>query len=72
MHPDMAYRIATLRVEEDTRNLRQRAARRPGLPFWRRRRRDTPAVTVNPPVELVPLPPPRQGREPAGPDRRVA
>jgi len=73
MHPDIAYRIATLRVEEEARNLHHRAPRRAGRSFWRRRRRgDTPPVVASPPLELVPLPPPRPGREPAGPDRRVA
>ena len=70
MHPEIAYRLAVLRIEEDARRLRvprpARAARHP----FRRRRYGTPAVTPIPPVELVPLRPPRPGREPT--DRRAA
>jgi hypothetical protein len=70
MHPELTYRIALLRIEEDARRRRTprlaRATRRGG----RRRRHGTTAVPSPPRVELVPLRPPRPGHEPT--DRRAA
>jgi|HigsolmetaAR201D_1030396.scaffolds.fasta_scaffold26430_1 hypothetical protein len=69
MHPELAYRIATLRHEELVRE--RRAPSRPSR--WQRlvaRRRTVRAAgTPSPPVAL--LTPPREGDR-AAPERRVA
>lgn len=74
MHPELNYRIATLRHEELIAARRfPRSARPPrrsrGL-FGRRR--DTSAEAGAQPATIVLLPPPREERDTVGHDQRVA
>ena len=73
MHPDMTYSIAKLRREELLGARRFPAAAGAGRGRWfSRRRRNTPVAAVVEPAPIVLLLPPRQERDPAGHDQRVA
>ena len=70
MHPDLAFTIAKLRHDELTGpRFHGDVAGRPRRRFFRRRR-DSVTPPVSRSVDLVALPPPREGREVD--ERRVA
>ena len=68
MHPEMTYRIATLRHEERLRARRFPAPADTRQRRWFRRRRDLLTTGSDEPVSIVLLPPPREERD----HRRVA
>ncbi len=74
MHPQLNYDIAKLRHEElvNARRHPAPARVRRGLRGFLRRRRDTLHAVGTSPVSIVLLPPPREERDPAGHDQRVA
>lgn len=74
MHPEMSYRIAVLRHEEliGARRFPTPARRRRGVRGLLRRRRDALVEAGVQPAPIVLLPPPREERDPAGHDQRVA
>ena len=74
MHPQLNYDIAKLRHEElvNARRHPAPARVRRGLRGLLRRRRDAPPAVGAPPASIVLRPPPREGRDPAGHDQRVA
>lgn len=65
MHPEIAYQIATLRVEENSRNVLRRRPLDRRRWFWRRR-----AAAVEAPPRRLSAPPPRPQPEPG--ERRAA
>ena len=74
MHPEINYRHRQAPPRgADQRPPRHAAARaRRGIRGFFRRRRDLPVAVDVQPASIVLLPPPREEREPAGHDQRVA